>query len=143
MAVYLDTSAVVPLFFNEPASEPALARIAGERDIWLSRWTIAEFSSATSFKIRNRQTSETTARAALALLRTKLSRGDFCLAELERTDLEEAARLCQAHGCGLRTPDALHAAIAMRLRLPLLTCDKMLADGCGYHAIGCEYIATP
>ncbi|MDP1612676.1 MAG: type II toxin-antitoxin system VapC family toxin [Sulfuritalea sp.] len=143
MAVYLDTSTLVPLFFNEPASVPALARIAGERDIWLSRWTLAEFSSATAFKIRSRQTSEATAETALALLRTKLSRGDFCLTELERADLDEASRLCQAHRCGLRTPDALHAAIALRLRLPLLTCDKGQADGCGYHAIRHEYIVTP
>lgn len=143
MAVYLDTSIVVPLFFNEPASMAALSRIAGERDLWLSRWTLAEFSSATAFKIRNRQTSEATAETALVLLRTKLSRGDFYLAELERTDLDEASRLCRAHRCGLRTPDALHAAIAMRLRLPLLTCDKGQADGCGYHAIGHEYIVAP
>ena len=61
----------------------------------------------------------------------------------ERADLDEASRLCQAHRCGLRTPDALHAAIAMRLRLPLLTCDKGQAEGCGYHAIGHEYIGTP
>lgn len=143
MAVYLDTSAVVPLFFNEPASASVLLRIAGERDVWLSRWTIAEFSSAVAFKIRNRQTSEATAEAALALLRTKLSRGDFYVAEVERADLDEASRLCQVHGCGLRTPDALHAAIAMRLRLLLLTSDKGQADGCGYHAIRCEYISTP
>jgi uncharacterized protein len=143
MAVYLDTSATVPLFFNESASMSALARIAKEREIWLSRWTLAEFSSAVAFKIRTRQTGETTAGAALGLLRAKLSRGDFCLAELERVDIDEAARLCEAHACGLRTPDALHAAIAMRLRLPLVTCDKGQADGCAYHAIRYEYIAPP
>lgn len=141
MAVYLDTSVIVPLFFNESASMSALARIATEREIWVSRWTLAEFSSATAFKIRTRQTDEATASAALALLRAKLSRGDFCLSELERIDIEAATRLCEAHACGLRTPDALHAAIAMRLRLPLVTYDKGQADGCAYHAIGHEYIA--
>lgn len=84
MAVYLDTSATVPLFFNESASTPTLARIAREHEIWLSRWTLAEFSSAAAFKIRVRQTSEATAAAALSLLRAKLARGDFRLAELER-----------------------------------------------------------
>lgn len=142
MAVYLDTSTLIPLFFHEPATLPTLSRIARERDIWLSRWTLAEFSSAASFKIRKQQTSAATAEAALALLRTKLSQGEFCLVELERNDIDEASRLCQAHRCGLRTPDALHAAIAMRLRLPLLTSDKGQADGCGYHAIECEFIAV-
>ncbi|MFA7240995.1 MAG: hypothetical protein WC091_12865 [Sulfuricellaceae bacterium] len=82
----------------------ALARIAREREIWLSRWILAEFSSAVAFKIRTRQTGEATAGAALSLL---------------------------------------HAAIAMRLRLPLVTCDKGQADGCAYHAIGHEYITLP
>jgi predicted nucleic acid-binding protein len=141
MAVYLDTSAVVPLFFNESASMSVLARLAREREVWLSRWALAEFSSATAFKIRTGQTSAATAGAALALLREKLSCGDFCLAELERADLDEAARLCGAHASGLRTPDALHAAIALRLRLPLVTCDKGQAEGCAYHAIGHEFVA--
>jgi predicted nucleic acid-binding protein len=142
MAVYLDTSAVVPLFFNESISNRVFARIAGERDIWLSRWALAEFASASAFKIRTGQTSETIASAASALFRTKVSGGAFCLAELERIDFDEAARLCGAHACGLRTPDALHAAIAMRLRLPLLTCDKRQADGCAYHGIVNEHIAA-
>lgn len=143
MAIYLDTSAIVPLFFNESASLTVLARVATEREIWVSRWTLAEFASAAAFKIRTRQTGEATATAALALLRAKMSRGDFRLAELERFDIDEAARLCGAHACGLRTPDALHAAIAMRLRLSLATCDKGQADGCAYHAIGHEYLASP
>lgn len=140
---YIGRCSAVPLFFNESASILALARIASEREIWVSRWTLAEFSSAAAFKIRTRQTSEATASAALTLLRAKLSHGDFCLAELERDDIDEAARLCEAHACGLRTPDALHAAIAMRLRLLLVTCDKGQADGCAYHAIGHEYLAPP
>jgi predicted nucleic acid-binding protein len=143
MAVYLDTSTVIPLFFNEQASLPTISRIARESDTWLSRWTLAEFSGAASFKIRNRQTSAATAGLALALLRKKLAQGEFCLVELERNDFNEASRLCQTHQCELRTPDALHAAIAMRLRLPLLTCNKGQADGYGYHAIECEFTVTP
>jgi hypothetical protein len=141
MAVYLDTSTLVPMFFNEPASMAVLTRIEGERDIWLSRWTLAEFSSAAAFKIRRRQTREATVSAAQALLNAKLTDGNLRLTELDRSDLDEAARLCRAHGSGLRTPDALHAAIATRLRLPLLTCDKKQAEGCRYHAIGCELLA--
>lgn len=143
MAVYLDTSATVPLFFNEAASAQALAQIeAGDR-VWMSRWTIAEFSSAIAFKLRSRQTNETIARAALALFRAKLTCGDFLVAEVERGDFDEAGRLCEAQASGLSTPDALHAAIAMRLRLPLITCDKTQANGCTYHAISNVYIGLP
>jgi len=141
MAVYLDTSILVPLFFREPASERALDRIAVERELWLSRWALTEFSSAMSFKIRFGQCSEAIAADAIRLLEEKLSQGYFCLAELERDDFATAGRLCRAPQSGLRTADALHAAIALRLALPLLTGDKRQADGCRYHAIACEYLA--
>jgi len=140
MAVYLDTSATVPLFFHETASVQALERIESEREIWVSRWTIAEFSSATAFKVRSRQTDEGAARAALARFREIVSAGGFLVVEVERGDFDEAARLCDAHASGLRTPDALHAAIASRLRHSLLTGDKGQRDGCAYHAIRHEYI---
>jgi predicted nucleic acid-binding protein len=58
----------------------------------------------------------------------------------ERADVQRAADLCEAHASGLRTPDALHAAVAMRLRLPLITADKGQASGCTFHAIDCELV---
>jgi len=140
MGIYLDTSALVPLFFNETASEQTLARVGEGDRAWLSRWTIAEFSSAVAFKLRSRQTQAPIAHAALMLLRSKLESGDFLVAEIERGDFDEAARLCEAPASQLRTPDALHAAVAKRLRMPLITCDRTQANGCVYHAISHEYI---
>lgn len=143
MTLYLDTSTLVPLFFREPASIAVLARIETEEELWISRWTLAEFSSAAAFKLRRRETRAAIVSAALALLDAKIAAGGFRLAEVEHNDLDVAARLCRAHRSELRTPDALHVAIAARLRMPLLTCDKRQAAGCRYHAIDCEFLAVP
>lgn len=140
MAVYLDTSFLVPLFFHESASKAVHARARTESELWISHWTLAEFSSAVAFKVRTGQTDETTSGQATAKLQAILAAHGLIVAEVRATDLERAAQFCAAHASGLRTPDALHAAIAARLKLNLLTCDKGLAQGCRYHGVGHEYI---
>jgi len=142
MAVYLDTSFLVPLFFHETASAAVLARARIESELWISHWTLAEFSSAVAFKVRTGQTDENTSRQATARLQAILTAHGLIVAEVRATDFERAAQFCAAHASGLRTPDALHAAIAARLKLTLLTCDKGLAQGCQYHGIGHECIGA-
>lgn len=143
MVAYLDTSSLIPLFFAEPASCAVREHLRKGPRIALSRWTLAEFASATAFKIRTGQTNEATARQALAKLHALVAGGELPVAEVVTADFERAAQLCTAHASGLRTPDALHAAIAARLKQPILTCDHGLAQGCRYHGIACEIIDTP
>ena len=95
---------------------------------------------AVAYKLRATQTDEATAREARSRLQAVLADGGLQVADIERLDLERAATLCEAHVSALRTPDALHAAIAARLGLPMITADKGQAMGCAYHAIGCELI---
>lgn len=140
MAVYLDTSLLVPLFFHETASAMVRLRMREERELWVSRWAVAEFSSAAAFKVRTGQSDEGTASAALDRLRAALSAGHFLCANVEDGDVDRAGQLCEAHASGLRTPDALHAAIATRLRTALLTRDKGQAEGCRFHGVRHEYI---
>jgi uncharacterized protein len=65
---------------------------------------------------------------------------DGCLqvAEVETADFERAATLCEAIASGLRTPDALHAAVAARLGLRIITADRGQAAGCRFHDLDCE-----
>ena len=65
MAAYLDTSVLVALFFHEDASAAARARAGRESQLWASRWTLAEFASAITYKRRSAQTDEATALAAV------------------------------------------------------------------------------
>lgn len=142
MAAYLDTSVLVALFFFEDASAAARKRAGRASQLWASRWTLAEFASAVAFKRRSAQTDEATALQAKARLLAVLDEGGLQVVDIERQDFERAAALCEAHASGLRTPDALHAAVAQRLRLPLMTADRAQASGCAFHAIDCDLVAA-
>jgi len=142
MAAYLDTSVLVALFFHEDASAAARARAGRESRLWASRWTLAEFASAVAYKRRSAQTDEATALEAKARLQAVLDDGGLQVVDIERGDFERAAALCEAHASGLRTPDALHAAVAQRLRMMLLTADRAQAAGCAFHAIDFDLVAA-
>lgn len=142
MAAYLDTSALVALFFHEQASAAARKRAGREAQLWVSRWTLAEFASAAAYKLRTAQTDETTAVEAKSRLQGVLADGGLQVVDIERTDFERSAVLCEAHASGLRTPDALHAAVAQRLRMVLITADKGQVAGCRFHGIDCELLGA-
>lgn len=142
MAVYIDTSLLVALFFHEAASAAASVRCEREPRLWVSSWTLAEFANAVAFKLRSAQTDAATAAEAHRRLRAVLDTGGLRVADVERADFEHAASLCAEPAGGLRTPDALHAAMAMRLGLPILTTDPVQAAGCARHAIAAELIGA-
>ncbi len=142
MAAYLDTSVLVALFFHEEASAAARKRTGRETQLWVSRWTLAEFASAVAYKQRTGQTDEATAVEANRRLIAVLDEGGLQVVDLERADLERSAVLCQAHTSGLRTPDALHAAVALRLRMLLITADKGQAAGCRFHGIEFDLVGA-
>jgi uncharacterized protein len=141
MAAYLDTSILVALFFHESASVAARQRAALESQLWVSRWTLAEFASAVAFKRRTAQTDAATAAEATARLRAVLDDGGLQVADVEKVDFERTTALCQAHESGLRTPDALHAAVAARLGLRMITADQGQAAGCRFHDLDCELLS--
>ena len=140
MAAYLDTSHLVPLFFNEPGSRAVRARAGRERRLWVSTWTLAEYASAVAFKLRSGQTTPKTADEARLRLSAVVASGGLDVIDVERVDIERAGSVCMAHASGLRTPDALHAALAARLALPLLTCDRRQHEGCAFHGIASELL---
>jgi predicted nucleic acid-binding protein len=70
MAAYLDTSVRVALFFHEDASAAARARAGRKGQLWVSRWTLAEFAGAVAYKRCSAQTNESTALRARSLAST-------------------------------------------------------------------------
>ena len=40
MAAYMDTSVLVPLFFNESGTVAARAELARDASVWFSYWTL-------------------------------------------------------------------------------------------------------
>jgi predicted nucleic acid-binding protein len=97
MAAYLDTSVLVALFFLEDASAAARARASRENQLWVSRWTLAEFASAVAYKRRSARTDEDTAAQASARLLA-------AVAQRLRTMLVTADR-AQVVGCAVHGID--------------------------------------
>lgn len=138
MSAYFDTSVLIPLFFNEAGTAAARREILNQAAVWASHWTLAEFSSAVSFKLRSGQIDEPTATTARRLF------GEFVASRLTvvdvlREDFSNAAGLCQSMPApGLRTPDVLHLAIAMRLGLSMVSFDPALIAACRARAVVCR-----
>lgn len=128
--IYLDTSFIVPYYLNEASSEAVAATLqatsAGQ--LAVSDWTLAEFASMLARRVRMKdivqQHAEDTMRlfaqdAQDAMLVIEPVRADFTLAR---------NLLLKVPDLGLRTPDALHLAIAVNRGLALYTLDRTLFD---------------
>lgn len=138
MAVYFDTSVLVPLFFNEAGTSAARLEIAQEMSPWVSHWTLAEFSSAVAFKLRSAQVDAVTASAARRLF-AELVASRLTVVDVLREDFANAAVLCEATPApGLRTPDALHLAIAQRLGLEMVSFDHALRQAARLQGLACR-----
>lgn len=126
--VYLDTSAAVPIFVPEPASEAIVGWIAANDDLLVSSdWIMTEFASALSIKVRQGEIDTRQARAARARF------AEFCgsglrLLPLARSMFDRAAQLAANAKSGLRSGDSLHLAAASEIGADaILTTDKVLA----------------
>ncbi len=99
----------------------------------------AEFASAIARRVRTRETT-------LAEARTDLSDFDLWVTrsaqrvEIAATDVALATTFLRRLDLPLRTPDAIHIAIAQRLGATLVTFDRRMAASAG--ALGAP-VATP
>lgn len=132
--IYLDTSVIVPLFLPERRSLEAENLIV-LKQIIVSDLAGAEFSSAIAMAVRVGRLKENAARQVLAQFDDWIA--DQALsAETQREDFLAAIGLIRRFDLGLRTPDALHIAIAMRAGAKLLTFDAKMAEAAS--ALGLE-----
>ena len=137
---YLDASAAVPLFVKETSS-PAIRRLfahAAPRELVLSGWTVAEFTSALGIRTRMGTVMAAAAREAVPAFRT-LARGTLTHVPVADVDLERAAELMLRFELGLRAGHALHVDIAcermsaatfVTLDLPLARAAQQLGMNC-------------
>ena len=115
LSIYLDTNVLMALLCPEPESETALSWYLGteQSDLVSSPWLRAELGSALAQKQRKRQLTVREMNTVHAQALRILS-GMRCV-DILSSDFDQAAALCLATpAAGLRTPDALHLAIAQR-----------------------------
>lgn len=122
---YIDTSVIVPLFLPEPRSREA-ENLLVLQQIVVSDLAAAEFSSAIAMAVRIGRIQEDAGRAMLAQF-DEWATNHALIAETQGEDFAAATELIRRFDLTLRTPDALHIAIAERLGAKLVTFDAKMA----------------
>lgn len=124
---YIDTSVIVAALTKEPHTPRAERLLTTKREAFaISHWTIAEFSSALSIKLRVGSINMERRSAALEAFQV-MSTESFILLPITSAHFVSAARLSDRSKQGLRAGDALHLAIAQEEAATLCTLDKRLS----------------
>lgn len=126
--IYVDTSVLVALLTNE-ASAPAIRDwyVRNSYKVLLTAdWTVTEFSSAVSLKVRTQQLTTQQAKAVLDAF-NDFADGGIRLLAVSRQAFHVAADKIQTLP-GLRAGDALHLCVAAEAAAEqFATLDKLLA----------------
>jgi hypothetical protein len=123
--IYLDTSVIVPLFLSEPRSRDS-ERVCASDAIIVSELATAELSSALGLAVRSKRLPGDVAQSILSLFDAWMP-VHAAAAEVLGDDFAVATVLLRRFDLALRTPDALHLAIASRLGATLATFDRRMA----------------
>ena len=128
LSVHLDTSVLVALFLDDPFAERADLALRGKSlPTFVSDLAGAEFCSAVARHFRMGELSAVAAQEAFADF-DRWCEDMAGRAEVLPGDMQVARNLIRTLRFTLRTPDALHIAIAQRLGAELATFDDRMAD---------------
>lgn len=127
MSIYLDVNVLVALFVVDPLNARADKAMRGlHDDLIVSNLSIAEFSAVIARRVRTRDLSGSEARTAFTQFDAWCA--DYARAmEMDGSDVATAIVWMRRLDLPLRTPDALHIAIAQRTGCKLLTFDRTMA----------------
>ncbi len=113
--IYLDTSAAIPLFVAEPASDAVDAWFEScDETLISSDWILTEFASALSIKERRGEIEQKQAQTAWKDFES-FCRSGLRLVPVSRQGFVHAARLARNARSGLRSGDSLHLSMALEL----------------------------
>lgn len=128
VSVYLDTSVLVALFTNDAHTDRANTLLhRHEPVVIVSDFAAAEFASAISRRVRTKDL--TTEQAGLCFFNFDAWTTQVASrVQTGGTDIFSATTYLRRLGLTLRTPDAIHIAIAQRIKADLFTFDERMAD---------------
>jgi predicted nucleic acid-binding protein len=140
--VYIDTSALVPVFMRESKSEAVIAWLesSGERLV-ISEWSLVEFASAAAMKVRTRQVEPKLAKQAMVRAR-EFAQKHCTVVSPGRAEFARAAALAGDDALNLRAGDALHLAIAASLNVRDILClDAAMVESARLLGINAVHLA--
>ena len=128
MSTYPDTSVLVSLFVDDDFTLRARNFLRAYLPVLIiSDFASAEFASALGNRVRRRDMALSDARQAIADFdRWKVR--DTTSEALSTADVAEASSILRRFDLVIRTPDALHLAMARRVGAELVTFDERMAD---------------
>jgi predicted nucleic acid-binding protein len=127
VSVYLDANVLVALFTNDPFDARAWGFLERQQPVLIvSDFAGAEFAAVIGRRVRMKILSNVEARQAFAYFDSWTTESTQ-QTETIAGDLAQAAALLRRLDTNLRTPDAIHIAIARRLGADLLTFDRKMA----------------
>lgn len=129
MSVYLDTSVLVSIAVADINRDRARSFTVGCREpTILSDFGLLEVASAISRLVRIQRVSPVEARQSIAQFHVWAARAVTEIS-LEPPDVAFAEAAVVRFDTALKAPDALHVAIAHRIRATLVTFDRKQAEG--------------
>lgn len=128
--LYFDTSALVPNYVPEPFSTGASVISSRSCFRFVSSLAIAEFSCALRAKQLRGSISDDGRTLANSFFRKHLEETIFKQVVPVSADYEDVEEICLLTHVPIRTPDALHLAIARRLETTMVSADSRLLDVC-------------
>lgn len=137
--IYVDVSVWIALLTNEPSSGALKSWLESETgQLVTSRWSLVEVSSALSIKVRRAELAPQQAQWLGERFEALVS-SEVRLLPLASADYDHAATMCRNAASGLRAGDALHLAVASRVRAThLITLDKVMtmnANNMGFQVL--------
>jgi len=137
---YLDASFLVVLLTPEPFSGRADTFLQNNTEsLIVSDFAAAEFSSAIARRVRMGEFTLHQAQITLSRFDTWLARTADRI-EISPADVAVATAFLRRLDLTLRTPDAIHIAIAQRINATLVTFDQRMTESA--RALGVT-VATP
>jgi predicted nucleic acid-binding protein len=128
--IYVDTSALVKRYVQEPGSDAFDAFFLTQAPLGISRLTVIEMRCALARRRRAHQVSPELETQVLEAFRLDMQDGALVVASFNDDDLTLAYHLMDEVGAvPLRTLDALHLAVARHVAAPgFATADKNQAE---------------
>ena len=134
--IYLDTSAAIPLFVSEPASDAVDTWFESCNDTLISSdWILTEFASALSIKVRRGEIEQKQAQTAWKDFEYFCQSG-LRLVPVSRQAFTHATQLVRNVSSDLRSGDSLHLTIAIAAgAASVATADANLAKNAKLHGL--------